>query len=110
MNTQPIREFNRNAIINIEKYLEFNADLTNEPVSKTLTFESFEQLTDTSYIILDAIETIGFISSNSKDLGVIGGLASILKKILPYNEAYFLDSLLIKKEGKKEVFEPISNL
>ncbi|MGR3790438.1 hypothetical protein ACUXZJ_05940 [Flavobacterium sp. TN-1] len=108
MNTKPIREYSTNALIDIAKHLEFS-DWDKQPVAKIVTYESFDDIDTTLRIIFDAIEFIGF-NGQERDLATCSGLAQIGKKLLPTNELGFLDSLLIKKEGNKEVFTKIENL
>lgn len=108
MNTAPIQEYNKNALINIAKHLEFS-DWEKEPVIKKITFSDFDDLKNSIYTLFDAIETIGF-NGNERDLGTCGALAQLGKKLLPTDEMYFLDSLLIKEEDNKEVFSKIKNL
>ncbi|TRX39069.1 hypothetical protein [Flavobacterium restrictum] len=106
--TTPIREYNKNALIDIAKHLEFS-DWEKQPVIKIITHQDFNDLGLNLLTILTAIEFIGF-NGQSQDLGTCAGLAQIAQKLLPMNELDFLDSLLIKKEGNKEVFSKIENL
>ncbi|TRX37874.1 hypothetical protein FNW52_02955 [Flavobacterium sp. ZT3R18] len=108
MNAKPIQEYNKQALIDIEKHLEFS-EYSNSQVTKRITYVDFVDIVDDLTTILTAIEVIGFQGSN-QDLGTCAGLSQIARKMLPRNEMDFLDSLLIKKEGNKEIFSKIDTL
>lgn len=109
MNTKPIREYSRKAIIDIAKHLEFSDEYTKEQVVQNIYHTDFESKGSDLITMLNAIEFIGFNGSDG-DLQTCAGLAQIAVKMLPNNELRFLDSLLIKKENSKEVFDKIENL
>ncbi|QZL00106.1 hypothetical protein K5L04_10415 [Flavobacterium psychrophilum] len=108
MNTKPITEYNKNAIINIAEYLELSNTQTNT-ANQTIIHKDFNDIGLNLLTILEAIEIIGF-SGNSQDIETCAGLAQIAKKLLPINELDFLDSLLIKNKDKKQVFYKIDTL
>ena len=108
MSPTPIKEYSKNALINIAKHLEFS-NYEREPVTKTITFQDYNDIFLHLNTILSSIETIGFFGQK-EDMGLCGGLAQLAQKLLPLNELDFLDSLLIKKEDSKEDFEKIKNL
>lgn len=107
MNTKPITEYNKNALVDIAKHLEFSNEYSGEPVIKHLAYEDFESLGIDLITILNAIEFIGYNGSN-REAGTCAGLAKIAQKMLPMNELRFLDSLLIKSENSKELFSKIN--
>ncbi|SNA76258.1 hypothetical protein DK150_370071 [Flavobacterium psychrophilum] len=109
MNTKPITEYSQNALIDIAKYLKFSEEYEKKPVIKPIYYEDFESIGIDLITIFNAIEFIGY-NGNSKELGTCAGLVSIAQKLLPLDELRFLDSLLIKKENSKEVFNKISDL
>lgn len=109
MNTKPIEEYSKNALIDIAKYLEFSEEYSKEPVTKPFNFTDFESIGIDLITLLNAIEFIGYNGTQS-DAGTCAGLAQIAQKLLPMNELRFLDSLLIKNESNKEVFSKIEDL
>lgn len=109
MNSKPIREYSKKALINIANHLEFSDKYSKEPVTQNICYTDFESIGIDLITMLNAIEFIGFNGSD-KDLGTCAGLAQIAQKMLPNNELKFLDSLLIKTENSKEVFEKIEKL
>ena len=109
MKTKPITEYNPKALMDIQKHLNFSDIFKDEPVYKTITHTDFESIGVDLITILNAIETIGH-NGNDTDLGTCAGLAQIAQKILPLKKLCFLDSLLIKKENSKEVFNKISEV
>ena len=108
MNTIPITGYNKKALINIKKHLEFY-DWEKEPVFQPITFSSFSDLNNTIFSLLDAIETIGY-NGEKTDLGTCANLACLAKKMLPSEPMEFLDSLLVKDKNNKQEFETIENL
>jgi len=103
--THPITEYNPTALKEIDEHLRFSK-YSDYPVVKTITYLNFACIMDDLTTILTAIEVIGYQGSK-EDLGTCAGLAEIAKKLLPRNEMYFLDSLLIKNEDSKNTFSKI---
>lgn len=109
MKIKQITSFNQNALINIDKYIDFSNELTEKPVYKNINYEDFESLGTDIITLLDAIECIGH-NGNSIDMGTCAGLATLVKKLLPINALDFLDSLLINPKDKKIKFSEIKDL
>lgn len=103
-----ITEYNKTALKEISSNLEFS-NWEKEPVKKEITFVDFEDLKNSLFSILNAIEIIGY-KGDAIDMGTCGALAEIGKKLLPTDEMYFLDSLLINKTDSKSKFSKIENL
>ncbi|OAE93998.1 hypothetical protein [Flavobacterium psychrophilum] len=104
MNTKPITEFNIDALKNINNFIKLFEDRHKKVEYKTdFTHDNFDDKINVLSILLDAISVVSYNGSNEND-GLCGGLADIAKKFLPYNEAYFLNSLLIKKDTENQNF------
>jgi hypothetical protein len=109
MKSTPITGYNKKALIDISKTIEFN-DWEKQPVKQIITYGDFNDIGITIKILLDAIEMIGF-NGNETDLATCAGLAQIANKIIPLNELNFLDDLLVKRqnyEGEKIEFTPLN--
>lgn len=107
MKNKPITKYNANAIKEINKYLEFDSSSDN-PIRVEYSFEDFESIAVTIRTLLNAIETIGYSGSSTKDLGLCAGLAEIANKLLPLNELDFLDRLLLNSTTKENNFIDIN--
>lgn len=104
MAVKPITEYNLDALKNIEDFIELFEDRQKEIEYKTnFTHNKFDDKINVLSILLDAIVVIDYNAEN-KNTGLCGGLADIAKQFLPYNEAYFLNSLLLKNNVNKNDF------
>ncbi|WP_395078121.1 hypothetical protein [Flavobacterium sp.] len=110
MNTKPITEYNIDALKNVNDFIELFEDRQKKVELKTnFVHKNFDDKTNVLSILLDAISVISY-QCDEQDKGLCGGLADIAKQFLPYNEAYFLNDLLLKKADKKQDFINIQNL
>lgn len=104
MNTKPITQFNIDALKNIDKFIELFEDRHKKVEYKTdFIHNTFDDKINELSILLDAISVISLSGTNQDD-GLCAGLANIAKKFLPYDEAYFLNSLLLKSEIENQNF------
>lgn len=109
MNSKLITEYNKEALTQISKHLEFST-WDKEPVHQEITNPNFVSIAYNLKTLLSAIEFIGF-NGDKDDLATCAGLAEIANKIVPISQMEFLDDLLINKErynGEKIEFTPIN--
>jgi len=108
MKKKPITEINVNALK--KNHLAFGTTKDN-PIEVNVTFYNHTDVINSINSILEAIAIIGR-TENGNDLYICGSLAELGQKILPYDEAQFLDELLIKNTSSIPVqeFKTVENL
>ncbi len=109
MQTKPITEVNINAL---KKNPLTHRDSEVEPVKIELDFYNYSHVINTIANIFEAIEIIGTDSSEANNLFICSTLASVGKKLLPQQEAEFLDDLLLKSPHvwKEQDFKNVASL
>ncbi len=97
------------ALKNIARSITFSNNKA-EPVQITITYKQFSDKLIHLGVLLQAIESIGYDDSHIS--GICGGLAKIAQNYIPWDEMYFLDTLLIdeKRVEKPQNFKQISSL
>ena len=97
------------ALKNIARNITFS-DSDKEPVTIAINYSQFSDKLIDLGVLLQAIESVGYGDSHLS--GICGGLAKMAQNYIPWDEMYFLDTLLIeeKRVERPQNFKPISSL
>lgn len=101
MKTKPITDYNQKALIEVNEKLQFTKNDSKTEINVLLSYDSFDEKMNDLSILLDAISVISY-QGDSQDSGICGGLSNMAKRLLPYEEMYFLNDLLLKIKPDSE--------
>ena len=102
MKPKPITAYNQKALIEVNESFKFYENQRGKTEMNVLfSYESFDEKMNDLSNLLDAISVISY-QGDKQDSGLCGGLADIAKKLIPYEEAYFLNNLLLKIKPDSE--------